>query len=124
MIHRLFLSVILGMTFPFCFTGCGGKPELLREPVDVSGKVTKPDGSPLAGASITFRPFSLAHPMTFKTDKEGNFKGQLVPGKFMYFIPDDISPNMVKGVDAKFMSPSEDRSIEVAAGATLNIELR
>lgn len=45
----------------------------------LAGKVTSPDGKPIAGARVSFESPALFQPRVLKTDAQGQFRGQLLP---------------------------------------------
>lgn len=118
MIGRMLLTLMALVAF----SGCSSKPQLLSEPVSVKGKVTLNDGSPLKGASITLQPMEAGHPMTFKVSKEGEFEGNLVPGKYMFFIPDSPESNAMKNLDPKVRTPAVERFVQVQPNGVLEIK--
>ncbi len=90
----------------------------------MTGKVVLSDGSPFKGGSITLQPMETGHPVTFKLDKEGSLKGEIIPGKFMYFVPENVDPASIKTLDKKFLTPDVARFTVVSASEPIRIELK
>lgn len=110
--RRLFLSVACCCLF----LGCQYKVELMNTPVDVTGKLTKA-GKPLGNLTLVLQPLETGHVVPFSVGNDGSFKGNIVPGKYAYYISanEDGSSNLA-GIDSSLLQASMDRTIKVQQG--------
>lgn len=67
-------------------SGCGYRPSMRAEPVDVRGKVTFADGSPVTGLVLAVQPTGQGHPNGFALGAGGEFSGKLIPGTYIYYF--------------------------------------
>jgi hypothetical protein len=101
--------------------GCGVNPGKTADYVDVTGKVTV-KGQPVSGVVFHFRPITGGAMRQF-TLTNGDFKGQMVPGTYTYYVEEGNNPASFNAIPQKYRTASMDHKIEVAAGSNLQIKL-
>lgn len=110
-----------------CVSGCSYAVELKGEPALVKGKVASADGKPVGGVLLTLQPLEDGHLTPLEVGPDGSFQGELVPGKYAYFVGKSSktksSAQTLKRVDAKFLEPNMSRTVDVAPGSDLSIAL-
>ncbi|MBM3963907.1 MAG: carboxypeptidase regulatory-like domain-containing protein [Planctomycetes bacterium] len=105
------------------FAGCGYRAPQMDTPVAVSGKVTL-SGSPLAGVTLMLQPLQTGHPGVFPTGDDGSFSGNLVPGKYAYYVTKGESAPLPANIDTKLLEANMERTVTVQPGQTqLDISL-
>lgn len=102
--------------------GCGGvNVGQVADPVGIIGQLTV-EGLPLSGVRLNLQPIGEGMP-TGMAVTEGKFQGDVVPGKYTYFLSAGKDPAVFKKVPEEYHSGSMDREVDVAAGATLDLIL-
>ena len=101
--------------------GCGDKVGFNAEPVEVSGRVTM-KSRPVTGVVLNLQPTSGGAQAALPL-KNGGFRGQVVPGRYTYYITEGASAEAFKAIPEKYHLGDKDRQIELAAGSVLNIAL-
>jgi hypothetical protein len=86
-------SILGTMPMLLALTGCGGNSNTAPDGVEVSGKVVRADGSPLAGGTLILRPVGSIHGATAQIQSDGSFslvdsagKPSVVPGKYQVYV--------------------------------------
>ena len=101
--------------------GCGGYESTTPgESVDVTGKVTGPDGKPVAGFKIVLQPTAGPGQQVFFTLKpDGGFAGKMVVGTYTYYLEPGkgaATEQALFKMPAAVRAGSMERTIEVQAG--------
>ena len=100
--------------------GCGGvNVGQVADPVGITGQITMED-LPLSGVRLNLQPTGDGMP-TGMDVTGGKFEGDVVPGKYTYFLSAGKDAAAFKKVPEEYHSGAMDREIEVAAGATLDL---
>lgn len=110
---RLLLLLVLG-----CVSiGCQSKVPLMSTPVDVVGKLTKA-GKPVGNVTLTLQPLETGHMVPMKVGGDGTFKGNIIPGKYTYFLSanEDGGESALQGLDATLKEASMQRTVTVQEG--------
>jgi len=117
--------LLLLCVFAFAFSGCAYKADLISEPVEIQGKLTK-SGQPLGDVTLMLQPLQVGHPVPMKVSTSGAFKGSVVPGKYAYFlvVNESSDPASQGSIDASLKEANMQRTVTVEPGqTTLNVEL-
>lgn len=107
--------------------GCGGSVALRDEVGKVKGKISSSDGQAVVGVALTFQPLDAGLPATLQVSENGDFEGEMHSGKYTYFVAKSSAKNSeasIKKIDAKFLEPHMDRTIEVKPGTDISIVLK
>jgi hypothetical protein len=115
------LSVLMGLAF---LVGCGPKIEILAEPISISGKLTAAS-APVGGVTLTLQPLERGHLLPMQVGPDGSFSGQVVPGKYAYFVTaSEADPAAIEKVTAKFREADMTRTVTISAeNSTVDIAL-
>jgi len=98
--------------------GCGYRAEMLKGPMDITGKVTK-GGQPFGNVVLMLQPLEAGHPAPLEVKADGSFKGSLVPGKYAYYLAPSNDPAQAaafQGVDAAMKEANMERTVTVKDG--------
>lgn len=119
-------GLILALVLPLA--SCTTKVQMMTSEVPVQGKLTLANGSALGDVVVQIQPLEVGHGKKFKVDAEGNFKGETVPGKYVYYIVpiDDEKAQQdsnYQQVPEAFRDSDMNRTIVIQDGSPLNIVL-
>lgn len=92
----------------------------------VKGKLETSAGKPIGNVLLTLQPLGDGHPAPLQVSEDGTFQGEIVPGKYAYFIaksPAKDSEKALKLVNAKYYEASMTRTVSVQAGQELRIAI-
>jgi hypothetical protein len=109
------------------FAGCSESVALRDQVGKVKGKITSGDGQAIKSVSLTFQPLDTGLPATFQVSESGDFEGEMHSGKYTYFVAKSSAKNSeasIKTVDAKFLEPHMERTIEIKPGTDVSIVLK
>lgn len=79
-------------------------------------------GKPVSGVMLNFQPTGDGMPAVIAVDK-GAFSGDVIPGKYTYFLSAGKDANAFKKVPEKYQAGATDRQIDITAGTPLNLEM-
>ncbi len=99
--------------------------ELKAAPVSVSGKVSQ-GGQPVGGMVMIFQPLGDGHVREFPVQKDGTFNGELISGKYAYYVAKPAVPaaaQMLRNLPPKFFEADLSRTVAVESGNQIAIEL-
>jgi hypothetical protein len=119
---RIILLLLLGLTF-----GCSTNPGLRTEPGVVEGKLESSDGKVVGNVGLTFQPLDNGFVTTLQVAEDGSFKGDLVPGKYAYYVGKSSSKNAdqsLKKVDSKFQEADMSRTVVIEASKPVSLVLK
>jgi len=108
------------------FLGCSNGATLRTEPTKVAGKLASTGGQAVGNVGLTFQPLDAGFMTTVQVAEDGSFQGELVPGKYSYFIVKSSSKTgdqALKKIDAKFLEANMSRTIEFKPGQDLALVL-
>ena len=71
--------------------GCSSEVRRKATPVNVTGKVSQ-SGRPLGGMVMIFQPLGDGHMREFPVQKDGTFNGELISGKYAYYVAKPAIP--------------------------------
>ena len=103
--------------------GCGMNPPPLAGPVKVAGKVVASDGKPVGGASINLQPLENGYMKTVDVKTDGTFEVETHEGKYAYFFTAKAGAKAVPPQVASLAQASLERTVTVASGRELVINL-
>lgn len=103
--------------------GCNSAPEQLDAPISVQGVVQSADGTAIGDVQLTLQPMENGHMVTADVDSKGQFTAEIVPGKYAYSIGPAGKRSVPKGVDAKYLEPSMEHTVQVASGQPIEVKL-
>jgi len=119
------LRLLLLLALTCVSIGCQSNVPLMNTPVDVVGKLTKA-GKPVGNLTLTLQPLETGHMVPMKVGADGSFKGNIVPGKYAYFISanEDGGESALQGLDGSLKEANMQRTVTVQAGqANLEVTL-
>lgn len=105
--------------------GCGSDVRLKNAPVSVTGKVSK-GGQPVGGMVMIFQPLGDGHVREFPIQKDGTFSGELISGKYAYYVAKPtaaVAAQAVRNLAPKFFEADLSRTVLVESGNPIAIEL-
>lgn len=114
--------------FLFCLfagTGCSRKIDpgpANPDPIEISGKLTL-NGRPVSGVNIFFQTTGTAGTQASMSVKNGEFKGVIMPGTYTYSIQEGDDPKAFEAIPKQYYQGDLNRTVEVSAGARLEIKL-
>jgi hypothetical protein len=120
-----FIATVSLLLLTIGAVGCSRSAAPRSAPVTVTGKVTR-SGQPVGDLVVTFQPMDVGHPGIFPVKADGTFQGDLIEGKYMYYVAKGAmpsSPAVLAKIDAKFQEPTLERSIAVAPNQEIQIAL-
>ncbi|HEX2476625.1 MAG TPA: hypothetical protein VHK01_17865 [Lacipirellulaceae bacterium] len=118
---RLFIIPMLIVSL----TGCGSKASLKKAPVAVSGSVSQ-GGQPIGGLVMIFQPLGDGHVREFPIQKDGSFSGELISGKYAYYVAKPAAPaaaQALRNLAPKYFEADLSRTVAVESGNPIAIEL-
>lgn len=113
------LMVIAGLA------GCGSDARLKGTPVSVTGRVSQ-GGQPVGGMVMIFQPLGDGHVREFPVQKDGTFNGELISGKYAYYVAKPTAPaaaQALRNLPPKFFEADLSRTVAVESGNPIAIEL-
>jgi hypothetical protein len=113
------------LMFIVSLAGCGSKANLKKVPVAVSGTVSQ-GGQPVGGMIMIFQPLGDGHVREFPVQKDGTFNGELISGKYAYYVAKPAVPaaaQMLRNLPPKFFAADLSRTVAVESGSSIAIEL-
>jgi hypothetical protein len=119
------IAILLTAASTLASVGCSRSTAPRSGPVPVAGKVTRA-GKPVADVVVTFQPMDVGHPGIFPVKADGTFQGDLIEGKYMYYVAKGATPSspaVLAKIDAKFQEPNLERSIAIAPNQEIQIAL-
>ena len=119
------LRLLLVLALACVSIGCQANVPLMNTPVDVVGKLTKA-GKPVGNVTLTLQPMETGHVVPMKVGADGSFKGNIVPGKYAYYLSanEDGGESALQGLDGSLKEANMQRTITVQAGqANLEVTL-
>ncbi len=108
-------------------------PEMLPDPVEVTGRVVFADGSPVKGVTLGLMPRGNGHPNGMKIGAAGAVSGNLIPGEYsFYFGPGDpkavsektAAAAAMKRIPEPYHTPSADHVVQIKAGEEFKVEVK
>ena len=105
--------------------GCGSDVSMKSAPVSVTGKVSQ-SGKPLGGMVMVFQPLGDGHMRELPVQKDGSFHGELISGKYAYFVAKPTVPTaaqVLKTVAPKYFEADLARTVTVEPDQQLAIAL-
>lgn len=105
--------------------GCSGRVAEKQPPGRISGKIVQ-QGKAVSDVVITFQPLEDGHLVGFPVADDGSFEGEVVPGKYAYFVgksASKTSEQSLKKIHSKFLEANMDRTIVLARGQNVLISL-
>lgn len=105
-------------------TGCGpSQAPALDAPVNVTGTL-KASGSPLGNVVLNLQPLENGYSKIIPVKADGTFSVETQAGKYAYFITPKEGTKTVPPAAANFVQASMERTVQVAAGQALDIDLK
>lgn len=112
---------VVGLICLLLAAGCGVSVEPHPEAGDVTVKVTRA-GQPVNDVNFNFQPVEGGLPAVVPV-VQGNFQSRITPGKYTYYFTAGKSPRSLEAIPADYHQGSLERLVEVAPGASLDIQL-
>ena len=103
--------------------GCGMNPPPLAGPVSVTGKVVANDGKPVGGVAVNLQPLENGYMKTVDVKPDGTFEVETHAGKYAYFFTPKTGTKAVPPQVAKLVEANLERTVTVASGQELVINL-
>ena len=98
-------------------------PPPLAGPISVTGKVVANDGKPVGGVSVNLQPLENGYMKTVEVKPDGTFSVETQAGKYAYFFSAKAGTKAVPPQVAKLGEASMERTVKVASGQELVINL-
>jgi len=115
---------VLALLFCVVVSGCGGvTPTTNSEPVKVSGQILGSDGKPVGDVTLNLQPIENGYARTVDVSSTGSFSVETEPGKYAYFFSAKAKAKSTPPQVADYLQASLDRTVTVAAGQELKIQL-
>ena len=116
------IRTLLVVAVSASLVGCGGYASTTAgEQVDVTAKVSGPDGKSVAGFQIVLQPTAgLGQEVFFTLKPEGAFAGKMVTGTYTYYLRPGTgaaTEQALAKLPAAVRTGAMDRTVEVKAGA-------
>ncbi len=106
------------------FTGCGpSQAPPLGAPVNVSGTVTA-SGKPLGNVVLNLQPLENGYSQTIQVKADGTFTVETQPGKYAYFFSPKEGTKTLPAPAASYAQATMERTVQVASGQPLAIDLK
>ena len=105
--------------------GCSSEVQRKAAPVTVTGKVSQ-SGQPLGGMVMIFQPLGDGHMREFPVQKDGTFNGELISGKYAYYVAKPTIPvaaQALKKLSPQYFEADLARTVIVEPDQQLAIEL-
>ena len=99
------------------YVGCSNTPRQMASYVDFRGKAVDDSGSPLGNVRLMLQPTEDGYEIELKTDTDGSFQGEGVPGEYIYYFLD--SKGLPDSVPADFLEPNLSHLVEVQADSEI-----
>lgn len=103
--------------------GCGLNPPPLEGPVSVAGKVVASDGKPVGGVAVNLQPLENGYMKTVEVKPDGTFQIETHAGKYAYFFTPKPGTKAVPTKVANLVEANLERTVSVASGQELVINL-
>ncbi len=103
-------------------SGCGGAPPQLAGPVTVDGKVSK-GGKPVGGMVINLQPLEEGYEKKIEVKPDGSFTVETHAGKYAYYFTPKSGASKVPAECASLGEANLERTVTVAAGQELVVDL-
>ena len=113
-------TIVIGLLMT---VGCGMSPPPLAGPVSVTGKVVASDGKPVGGVSVNLQPLENGYMKTVDVKPDGTFEVETHTGKYAYFFTPKSGTKAVPPQFAKLKEANLERTVSVASGQELVINL-
>lgn len=107
------------------FVGCSTSVPQMGASTELKGKVTKA-GKPVGDVLLTLQPLGDGHVAPLTVAVDGTFKGEVVPGKYAYYIgksASKASEKAIQQVDPKYFEGNMTRTVLVESGKELVVAL-
>jgi hypothetical protein len=120
-------KLLVGGLLLSVLAGCQPAIAPMEAPVAFTGKLIAADGNPQGNVLLTFQPMENGHPGSMEVNSQGEFQGELIPGKFIYYVePSKVAKaaDALKKVPPAFQSPAMEHQVSVESGRTLEIRLQ
>jgi hypothetical protein len=107
------------------FVGCSTSVQKMGASSELKGNITKA-GKPVGDVLLTLQPMGDGHVVPLTVAADGTFKGEVVPGKYAYYIgksASKASEQAIKQVDPKYYAGDLTRTVTVESGKDLVIAL-
>lgn len=118
---RSLFSTVLAIAL-CCAAGCASDPPSRIEPVDFKGVAKLSNGKVITDANLLLQPTSSdALPATLKLGPKGEFNGNSVPHKYIYFFESE-KKSALAGIPPSFLKPDAANTVEIpSAGGEVNV---
>lgn len=107
--------------------GCSSTVVERMAPTELTGKLSDASGKTVGNVLLTLQPLEDGHLAPLQVAADGSFKGEVVPGKYAYYVGKSSAKNAeqaLKVVDSKFYEASLERTIDIKSGEPLNLVLQ
>lgn len=107
-----------------CVVGCGpSQAPSLAEATSVSGKVTS-GGKPVGNVVLNLQPMENGYSKIIPVGADGTFTVETQPGKYAYYFTAKEGTKTVPAAAANYAQASMERTVQVASGQSLEIDLK
>jgi hypothetical protein len=117
---RNWILIIIGLLMT---AGCGMNPPPLAGPVSVTGKVVTNDGKAVGGVAVNLQPLENGYLKTIDVKPDGTFTVETHAGKYAYFFTPKTGTKAVPPQVANLVEANLERTVIVASGQEIVINL-
>ncbi len=103
--------------------GCGQGASPVDQPVSVEGKVES-QGKPVGGVTLILQPLDAGYVQNVDVSADGTFKVNTQAGKYAYYFSPAKSAKSVPPAAQKYVEASMERTVVVASGQPIVINLQ
>ena len=115
----LLLGLLVG-----CVMGCGpSQATPMGADVSVTGTVTA-GGKPVGNVVLNLQPLENGYSKIIPVKADGTFTVETQPGKYAYFFTPKEGTKTVPAPATNFVQASMERTVQVASGQALAIDLK
>lgn len=102
--------------------GCGGNPPQLAGPVSVNGKITS-GGKPVGGVVLNLQPLEEGYEKKIEVKPDGTFAVETHAGKYAYYFTPKSGSSKLPTQVASLKEANLERTVTVASGEELLVNL-
>jgi hypothetical protein len=117
----MFRKTVLLSVLILSMAGCGETITKVSEPIAVTIKVSA-GGKPVENVSLSLQPIDAGSPSVAEVVK-GEFKANVVPGKYTYFIDKGKTDADLAKIPEKYRLGAMDRTLDINQSGSFEIQL-
>lgn len=120
----MYRVILLIGLLALCVAGCGpSQAPALDTPVSVSGTITS-GGKPVGNVVLNLQPLENGYAKIIPVKADGTFTVETHSGKYAYFFTPKEGTKSLPAPASNYAQANMDRTVQVATGKTLDIDLK